>query len=375
MKLQVMKFRKFSYIVSGTLILLSVLSLMFRGLNYGIDFSGGIAMEVKPIVQDYGIEQMRESLAEFKPELQTVDGDAILIRLGLPRGATDAAQNARVAQIKNILGDNVAYEQIQVVGPKIGGELVRGGILAILFAFVMMAIYVWIRYKGGYAVGAFVSLFLDFVLMFGFFSVTGLEFNQTAIAVILTGIGYSINDKIVNYDRIDENVKKYLIGNYDFNAKGEYVIPLIYSSISHAGDGILCVRNEKDKVGYIDYKGKTLIEPKYSNGYNFDKKGYAVVEIDGKHILIDKVGKELFKLKDEMKIVGECIDENLIPYCLDYESYGYLNLKGEKEIKLYDKGLSKSRDGFVNKLINLIYFNVCEKLFKKHSTSFKDVQV
>lgn len=209
MKLHIMKFRKVSYFVSGALILLSVLSLLVRGLNYGIDFSGGIAMEVKPVVQGYGIEQMRESLAEFKPELQAVDGDAILIRLGLPKGATDAVQNERVAQIKNILGDNVEYSQVQVVGPKIGGELVRGGILAILFAFVMMAIYVWIRYKGGYAVGAFVSLFLDFVLMFGFFSITGLEFNQTAIAVILTGIGYSINDKIVNYDRIDENVKKY----------------------------------------------------------------------------------------------------------------------------------------------------------------------
>ena len=209
MKLQVMKFRKLSYIVSGALIVLSVLSLLVRGLNYGIDFSGGIAMEVKPIVQDYGIEQMREALADFKPELQTVDGDAILIRFGLPKGATDAQQNERVGQIKNILGDNVQYEQVQIVGPKIGGELVRGGILAILFAFIMMAIYVWIRYKGGYAVGAFCSLFLDFVLMFGFFSITGLEFNQTAIAVILTGIGYSINDKIVNYDRIDENVKKY----------------------------------------------------------------------------------------------------------------------------------------------------------------------
>lgn len=209
MKLHIMKYRKVSYFVSGALILLSVLSLLVRGLNYGIDFSGGIAMEVKPIVQDYGVEQMRESLAEFNPELQAVDGNAILIRLGLPKGATDAVQNERVAQIKNILGDNVEYSQVQVVGPKIGGELVRGGILAILFAFVMMAIYVWIRYKGGYAVGVFCSLFLDFVLMFGFFSVTGLEFNQTAIAVILTGIGYSINDKIVNYDRIDENVKKY----------------------------------------------------------------------------------------------------------------------------------------------------------------------
>lgn len=209
MKLQIMKYRKVSYIVSGFLILMSVLSLLVRGLNYGIDFSGGIAMEVKPIVQDYGIEQMRSALDEFKPELQTVDGDAILIRVGLPKGSSDAQQNERVTEIKNILGDNVQYEQVQIVGPKIGGELVRGGILAILFAFIMMAIYVWIRYKGGYAVGAFCSLGLDFVLMFGFFSITGLEFNQTAIAVILTGIGYSINDKVVNYDRIEENVNKY----------------------------------------------------------------------------------------------------------------------------------------------------------------------
>ncbi|MEE1110583.1 MAG: protein translocase subunit SecF [Alphaproteobacteria bacterium] len=209
MKLQIMKYRKVSYIVSGALILLSVLSLLVRGLNYGIDFSGGIAMEVKPVVQNYGVEQMRVALNEFSPELQEVDGKSILIRVGLPKGSSDAQQNERVSEIKNILGENVQYEQVQIVGPKIGGELVRGGILAILFAFVMMAIYVWIRYKGGYAVGAFCSLFLDFVLMFGFFSITGLEFNQTAIAVILTGIGYSINDKIVNYDRIDENVKKY----------------------------------------------------------------------------------------------------------------------------------------------------------------------
>ena len=131
------------------------------------------------------------------------------MRIGLPKGSTDAQQNERVSEIKNILGDNVQYSQVQIVGPKIGGELVRGGILAILFAFLMMAVYVWIQYKGGYAVGALVSLFLDFVLMFGFYSWTGLEFNQTAIAIILTGIGYSINDKVVNYDRIDENVKKY----------------------------------------------------------------------------------------------------------------------------------------------------------------------
>ena len=209
MKLHFMKYRKIAYVISGVLVGLSVLSLLFRGLNYGIDFAGGISMEVTPIVENYGIEQMRKALSEFNPELQEVDGNAILLRVGLPKGSTDAQQNERVGEIKNILGDNVQYSQVQIVGPKIGGELIRGGILAILFAFLMMAVYVWVRYRGGYAVGALVSLFLDFVLMFGFFSITGLEFNQTAIAVILTAIGYSINDKVVNYDRIEENIKKY----------------------------------------------------------------------------------------------------------------------------------------------------------------------
>ncbi|MBE6461730.1 MAG: protein translocase subunit SecF [Alphaproteobacteria bacterium] len=209
MKLHFMKYRKIAYVISAALVLLSVLSLVFRGLNYGIDFAGGISMEVKPIVENYGIEQMRDALSEFNPELQEVDGNAILLRVGLPKGSTDAQQNERVGEIKNILGDNVQYSQVQIVGPKIGGELIRGGILAILFAFIMMAVYVWIRYKGGYAIGAFGSLFLDFVLMFGFYSWTGLEFNQTSIAVILTAIGYSINDKVVNYDRIEENIKKY----------------------------------------------------------------------------------------------------------------------------------------------------------------------
>ena len=209
MKLHFMKYRKLSYWVSGILVALSIVSLMTRGLNYGIDFAGGISMEVTPTSPEYTIDQMRHALAQFGPQLQTADGGAILVRVGLPKGATDAQQNQRVAEIKNILGDNVTYSQVQIVGPKIGGELVRGGILAILVSFVLMSVYIWIRYRGGYAVGSFVSLVLDFILMFGFFSVMGLEFNQTSIAVILMGIGYSINDKVVNYDRIDENIKRY----------------------------------------------------------------------------------------------------------------------------------------------------------------------
>jgi len=209
MKLHFMKYRKLSYWVSGILVAISILSLATRGLNYGIDFAGGISMEVTPVSADYTIDKMRADLSAFSPELQSVDGGSILLRVGLPKGATDAEQNTRVREIKDILGDRVQYSQVQIVGPKIGGELVRGGILAILVSFVLMSVYIWIRYRGGYAVGSFVSLVLDFILMFGFFSVAGLEFNQTSIAVILMGIGYSINDKVVNYDRIDENIKKY----------------------------------------------------------------------------------------------------------------------------------------------------------------------
>ncbi len=210
MKLKFMKYRKLSYWIAGLLIGLSILSLITRGLNYGIDFAGGISMEVTPVSADYTIDKMRADLEQFNPELQSIgDNGAILVRVGLPKGATDAEQNQRVSEIKDILGNHVEYSQVQIVGPKIGNELIRGGILAVLFSFILMSVYVWVRYRGGYAIGSFISLCLDFVIMFGFFSITGLEFNQTAIAVILMGVGYSINDKVVNYDRIEENIKKY----------------------------------------------------------------------------------------------------------------------------------------------------------------------
>ncbi len=209
MKLHFMKYRKLSYWISAICVVLCILSIIFKGFNYGIDFSGGISMEVTPVVADYTVDKMRHDLAAFSPELQAVDNNSVLLRVGLPKGSTDEQLNARVAEIKNILGNRVEYSQVQVVGPKIGGELIRGGILAILVSFVLMSVYIWIRYRGGYAVGSFVSLIFDLVLMFGFFSIAGLEFNQTAIAVILMGVGYSINDKVVNYDRIDENIKKY----------------------------------------------------------------------------------------------------------------------------------------------------------------------
>jgi preprotein translocase SecF subunit len=204
-----MKYRKLSYWISGVLAVLSVVALCTKGLNYGIDFAGGISMEITPKSADYTVDKMRGDLASFGPEIQSVDGGNVLVRIGLTKGATDEQQNQAVRDIKDIFGDRVSYSKVEIVGPKIGNELIRGGIMAIVFSFLLMSIYIWIRYKGGYAVGSLISLVLDFVLMFGFFSVCGLEFNQTAIAVILMGLGYSTNDKVVNYDRIEENAKRY----------------------------------------------------------------------------------------------------------------------------------------------------------------------
>jgi len=117
------------------------------------------------------------------------------------------------------------------------------------------------------------------------------------------------------------------------NTKGEFVVSPIYSSTFHAGKNVLLVMDEKEKWGYINYKGKTLVEPKYSDGYAFNDNGYAVVLMDGKQIVINKKGKEILKIKDGMKIT-EYTDENLMPYSIDNKSYGYLNLDGEKVIKL-----------------------------------------
>ena len=204
-----MKYRKLSYFIGVALVAASIASLVVKGLNYGIDFAGGISMDVRSAAAGYGIADMRNDLADWKPELQEDNQGNVMIRIGLNKNSTDEQQNQIVGEIKKALGENVEYQQIQVVGPKIGGELIRGGIMAMIFAFLMMGIYIWIRYRGGYAAGMLMSLVLDFMLMFGFYSLVGLEFSQSAIAVILMGVGYSTNDKIVNYDRIMENSKKY----------------------------------------------------------------------------------------------------------------------------------------------------------------------
>lgn len=201
-----LKFRKLGYVFSVSLILASIMILIFNGLNLGIDFSGGILLDVKSN-EVFNLDKIRKDLSKFSPELQSVgDGTQISIRLQV---SDEAKQQETVDEIKTILGgDKVEYRNVQLVGPKVGGEIIRKGIYAIFFSLLAIALYIWIRYDFGFGIGAILSLLHDVILTFGFLSLFRIEFSLTTVAAILTIVGYSINDTVVSYDRVRENLKK-----------------------------------------------------------------------------------------------------------------------------------------------------------------------
>lgn len=187
-----------------------------KGLNLGIDFTGGVLMEINtPDAPDLGA--MRDLLGHQgfgEISLQNIGdvqaGRDVMIRVQL---VGDTEQSVVVGKIKTLLagllGDKIDYRKIDFVGPTVGGELIQNGILATLFAFAAIMLYVWFRFEWQYGVGAILALVHDSILILGFFALTRLEFGLTAIAAILTIIGYSINDSVVIYDRIRENMRRF----------------------------------------------------------------------------------------------------------------------------------------------------------------------
>jgi preprotein translocase SecF subunit len=199
--------------ISIIITVMATIMLFLHGLNLGIDFTGGILMEIhteKP--EDLG--HVREKLSGHnlgEISLQNLGSpNDIMIRIQI---SGDEEQGKIIAQVKNILGEAIKqpldYRKIDFVGPTIGGELVRGGILAVLGSFASIMCYVWLRFEWQYGVGAILALFHDTIMMIGFFAITQFEFGLTALAAILTVIGYSINDSVVIYDRIRENMRRY----------------------------------------------------------------------------------------------------------------------------------------------------------------------
>jgi preprotein translocase subunit SecF len=200
------------FIVSGLLTLLSLGLVFGKGLNLGIDFTGGLLMEIHT-QQPADLAAMRSalSLPEFgEVTLQNIGSEQeVMIRLQASETDDQAQLTAKVKDIlASVLGE-VDYRKIDYVGPTIGGELIENGIWAVLLSFLSILCYVWFRFEWQYGFGAILALIHDAIMVVGFFAITRFEFGLTAIAAILTIVGYSINDSVVIYDRIRENMRRY----------------------------------------------------------------------------------------------------------------------------------------------------------------------
>ena len=210
-------FMKARYLGIGVSIFLSLASVglfLKPGLNYGIDFKGGIQLEVET-TRPADLRDMRERLARLglgEITLQQIGSDRnLLVRAERQEGG-EAAQAAALQAMRTAIATidgGAAVKRTEVVGPKISGELARSGVYAVLLAALAMLGYIWWRFEWHFAVGAIATLALDTTKLVGFFAITGLDFNLTAIAALLTIIGYSVNDKVVVYDRMRENLRIY----------------------------------------------------------------------------------------------------------------------------------------------------------------------
>ena len=209
--LKFMEKRRLFFIFSVLLVAFSIGLFMTRSLNYGIDFQGGIMIEIRTPTPG-NIGQMRSDLSGLGlGEINIQEfGEAtdFLIRVQKQDGG-ERAQQVAVEKVKATLPSNIEYRRTEFVGPQVSQELFRDGVLAVLFAIFGILAYIWFRFEWQFGLGAIIALSHDVVTTIGIFALTGLEFNLSTVAAILTIAGYSINDTVVVYDRVRENLRKY----------------------------------------------------------------------------------------------------------------------------------------------------------------------
>ena len=203
--------RQYFFVFSVILLLSSAFFYLFNGLNLGIDFKGGIMLEVR-VSSSTNISQMRQGLSnlnlgEIKIQQFGADTD-FLIRIQKQEGGEKAQQSA-IDLVKGTLPNDIKYRRTEFVGPKVSKELYRDGILAVIFAIIGILAYIWFRFEWQFGLGAIIALTHDLITTIGVYALTGLEFNLSTVAAILTIAGYSINDTVVVYDRVRENLRKY----------------------------------------------------------------------------------------------------------------------------------------------------------------------
>ena len=212
-KLAFNRFYKLFNFISLSLILISIILLLFKGLNFGVDFKGGTLIELRVKDKTVTITNIRDSLNQINL------GDVSVKKFGkeddylIKFEKKDFNNPNFISEIKSkltsSLGNTFEFRRVENVGPKVSSELLRSGIIAICLSLAAMLIYIWIRFEWQFSLGAIVALFHDVIITLGIFSLFGLEINLSIVAAVLTIVGYSMNDTVVIFDRVRENLRKY----------------------------------------------------------------------------------------------------------------------------------------------------------------------
>ena len=210
-----LKGKYIAFITSIILILLSIGLFFLNGLNFGIDFKGGTLIEIET-QNKIEISEVRSSLNSLSLgdiQVQEFGSDKnLLIRIEQQQGGDQIQQNVLEIvkqKLTKDISETINFRRTEVVGPKVSGELIQSGTIAILVAVFAMLIYIWLRFEWQFSLGAVIALLHDVILTIGVFCFTQLEFNLPIIAAILTIVGYSMNDTVVVYDRVRENLRKF----------------------------------------------------------------------------------------------------------------------------------------------------------------------
>ncbi|MBL6624252.1 MAG: protein translocase subunit SecF [Rhizobiales bacterium] len=198
--------------ISIMLVILSIGTIFFKGLNFGIDFNGGTIIEVQKIIGNADVSEMRDRLSSLdigNTQLQEFGKETDLLIRVEQNSDQEGSQQAIIKKITETIQSDYEIRRIEVVGPKVSGELIQKGITAVIASIVCVLIYIWFRFEWQFGVGAIVALIHDIFITIGVFSLFQLEFNLSIIAALLTIVGYSLNDTVVIYDRIREELRKY----------------------------------------------------------------------------------------------------------------------------------------------------------------------
>lgn len=204
--------KRYAYLFSIILVIASIFSVFTQKLNWGIDFSGGILIEIKAekAIDLPALRTTLNSLNLGEVGLQSIgeSQQEVMIRAQMS-GNDEKAQTQALELIKNTLGAGYEYRRVEIVGPRVGQELIKSGILAVILSVMGISAYIWFRFEFPFAISAMLSLIHDVIIIVGAFSFLRLDFSLTTVAAILTIVGYSINDTVVNFDRVRENLKKH----------------------------------------------------------------------------------------------------------------------------------------------------------------------